>query len=179
MKIKSKTPLVVVLVVVVAYLAAWLFGWELAINSTKSMPRGVYVVRPLGDVQRGQMVALCISNQTAADVYKARGYLVPSAQCRVGLPRLLKPVVGLPGDVVTITAAGTSVNGKLLPNSRVFDSDSDGRPIQHLSIGWTKRLASDEYFVLANYIERSLDSRYYGTVRRADLKGSARPLATI
>ena len=179
MKIKSKSPLYVALVVTAFYLVSWYCGWQLAVNKTKSMPRGIYLVAPLATVERGQIVSLCISNADAARSYAARGYMPASDQCAVGLPRQLKPVAAVPGDLVTITAAGTIVNGQLLPNSRIFDTDSDGRAITHLPLGWSKRLGSDEYFVLANYIERSLDSRYYGTLRRDDLKGRAWPLITI
>jgi conjugative transfer signal peptidase TraF len=179
MKIKSKLPLYIVLFVTASYLASWYSGWHLAINSTKSMPRGIYLVAPLATVERGQVVSLCISNQHAASDYAAKGYLPVSNQCPFSLPRLLKPVAAVPGDLVTITAAGTAINGQLLPNSRVFDTDNDGRPIAHLPLGWSKRLGNGEYFVLANYIERSLDSRYYGTLRRDDLKGRAWPLVTI
>ena len=178
LQVKSKAPLVVAAVVVVAFLAAWLSGYSVAVNSSKSMPRGLYLVGPLNEVQRGQVVALCIPNASAAAIYKARDYLGPSSRCAVGLPPVLKPVVALPGDLVAITEAGTSVNGALLPNSRVFDTDSDGRPIEHLPVGWTKRLAAGEFFALANISERSLDSRYYGTVHRADLQGRALPIIT-
>lgn len=179
MKIKSKFPLYVVLVVTAIYLVSWASGWHLALNTTKSMPRGIYVVAPLAAVERGQVVSLCISNQEAASVYSARRYMPASGECPVSLPRLLKPVAAVPGDLVTISSAGTSVNGELLPNSRVFDTDSDGRQIGHLPLGWSKRLGSGEYFVLANHIERSLDSRYYGTLERDDLKGRAWPLLTF
>lgn len=178
-QLKSKAPLVVVAVVVVAFLVSWFSGYSVAVNSSKSMPRGLYLVGPLQEVERGQVVALCISNASAAAIYKARDYLGPSSRCAVGLPPVLKPLVAMPGDLVEISAAGTSVNGQLLPNSRVFDTDSDGRPIEHLPVGWSKRLAAGEYFALANVIERSLDSRYYGTVHRVDLQGRARPLFTI
>ncbi|MEM8515386.1 conjugative transfer signal peptidase TraF [Massilia sp. MP_M2] len=179
MKIKNKLPLYIALTVAAVYLASWVSGWHLAINSTKSMPRGIYLVTPLHSVERGQVVSLCISNQAAIGIYLARRYLSASGQCQASLPRLLKPVVAVPGDLVTITAAGTAVNGQLLPNSGVFDTDSEGRDIGHLPLGWSKRLDAGEYFVLANYLQRSLDSRYYGTLRRDDLKGRAWPLITF
>lgn len=171
LQVKSKVPLVVAAIGVGAFLAAWMSGYSLAVNSSMSMPRGLYLVGPLNEVQRGQVVALCIPNALAAAIYKARDYLGPSSRCPVGLPPVLKPVVAVPGDLVSITTAGTSVNGELLPNSQVFDTDNDDRPIEHLPIGWTKRLAGSEFFVLSSIRKRSLDSRYFGTVHRADLRG--------
>ena len=177
--VKSKAPLIAVAVVVVFFLASWFFGYSVAINTSKSMPRGLYLVDRLQDVERGQIVALCIPNASAAAIYKRRNYLGASSRCLVGLPPVIKPIVGLPGDFIQISTAGTFVNGQLLPNSRVFDTDSQGLEIEHLAVGWSKRLAPGEYFALANFTERSLDSRYYGTVHMGDLRGRARPIFTI
>jgi len=179
MNTKRILVLAVVALATLLFAGSWWSGYSVAVNSSKSMPRGLYLVGPLQEVERGQVVALCISNASAAAIYKARDYLGPSSRCPVGLPPVLKPLVAMPGDLVAISAAGTFVNGQLLPNSRVFDTDSDGRPIEHLPVGWSKRLAAGEFFMLANHIERSLDSRYYGTVKRADLQGRAVPLLTF
>lgn len=179
MNIKRLLVLAIVTLATLLFVGSWWSGYSVAVNSSKSMPRGLYLVGPLQEVKRGEVVSLCIPNASAAAIYKARDYLGPSSRCAVGLPPVLKPLVAMPGDLVEISAAGTSVNGQLLPNSRVFDTDSDGRPIEHLPLGWSKRLAVGEFFMLANHIERSLDSRYYGTVKRADLQARAVPLLTF
>lgn len=179
MKVPNKTPLALTAAAVIVFLGVWFLGYSLAINPSKSMPKGLYLVDHLNqfdEISRGEIVSLCISNASAAAIYKNRNYFGVSTRCPVGLPPVLKPIVGLPGDFVQITAQGTSVNGQLLPNSRLFDTDSQGRTIEHLPIGWSKRLAAGEYFALANLIERSLDSRYYGTVKAGDFRSRARPI---
>lgn len=178
-QVKSKAPLVVAAVVVVAFLASWFFGYSLAVNPSVSMPRGLYLLAPVDAPQRGDVVSACISNLEAAKVYRQRDYIGPSERCASGMPPVMKPVVAAPGDTVEVTAMGVWVNGQLLPKSRVFDTDSDGRPIDHLPLGWKKTLAGGEFFLLANVIERSLDSRYYGPILRTDIHGRARPLFTI
>ncbi len=178
MKIKSKRPLYVLAAGAAVFLAAWSAGISLAVNTSPSMPRGLYLEVPVSSPKRGEIVAVCIPDKPGSQVYRERDYLGPSTRCPVGMPPELKPLAAGPGDTVTVTAAGTRVNGVLLPNSRVFDTDSQGLPIAHLPIGWTKQLAAGEWFTLAHYIPRSLDSRYYGPVHRADIRGRVFPLLT-
>lgn len=176
---KRKFAVAAVLVVSAAFAGLWASGYAVAVNTTASMPRGVYLVGPLDQVKRAEVVGVCIPNQDQANVYRDRGYLPASSRCGAGLAPVIKPVAAIPGDEVRIDDKGTWVNGQLLANSRLFDTDSQGRPIQHLPLGWKKTMENGEYFMLANHIERSLDSRYYGTVRRADLQSRAYPLVTF
>lgn len=156
----------------------WLAGLGVAVNSSASMPRGIYVTQQIGTVFAGELVSLCVSDPDSAALYQQRGYLRHSSRCRSGLPPLLKPVAGVPGDLVQISELGTSINGKLATQSRVFDTDSQGKEMKHLPVGWSRKLGDDEYFVLANHVERSLDSRYYGPVHHADLISQAYPFLT-
>jgi type IV secretory pathway protease TraF len=156
LQVKSKWPLGLAALIVAAYLVAWVSGYSLAVNTSVSMPRGLYVLAPVDAPQRGDVVSACISNLEAAKVYRERDYIGPSERCAAGMPPVMKPIVAVPGD-----------------------TDSDGRPIEHLPLGWKKTLAAGEFFILANIIERSLDSRYYGPVLRADIHGRVRPIFTI
>ncbi len=172
---KHKTA-VIVLIVAAVFAALSLSGYSVAVNTTPSMPKGVYLVSALDQPTRGTVVGMCIPNQVEANVYRERGYIPPSSRCVTGVAPLLKPVAAGPNDEVRLDVSGTWVNGVLLPNSRVFDTDSQGRPIRHLPLGWSKKLGAGEYFMLANHIERSLDSRYYGTVHRNDMRSLAKPV---
>jgi conjugative transfer signal peptidase TraF len=179
MNTKKRFTLGVVTLVVLVFCVSWWSGYSLAMNTSMSMPRGLYLVGNLAEPQRGEIVSLCIPNLEAAEVYRERDYLPPSSRCPAGLAPVLKPIAASPGDTVRVDAAGTWVNGGLLRNSKVFNTDSQGKPIQHLPLGWKKRLDTGEYFMLANHIERSLDSRYYGTVQRSDMLCRAVPLLTF
>ncbi len=176
---RKKKSLGVVAAVVAVFLGGWLGGYSVAVNTTKSMPRGLYLVGPIDQARKGDIMALCIPNKWAAEVYLERQYLPASARCASGVAPVLKPIAAAGGDDVLLDERGTWVNGKLQENSRLFDTDSKGEPIQHLMLGWHKKLEPGEFFMLANHVERSLDSRYYGTVRREDLNGSAVPLITF
>lgn len=176
---KQKFALGVVGATVALFLGTWASGWSLAINSTPSMPKGLYLVTGLDTPQRGDVAAVCIPNKHAANVYRERGYLPVSTRCPTGIAPVMKPIVAVPGDQVLLDMSGVWINGRLLPKSRVFDTDSQGLPIDHLPVGWSKTLAAGEYFMLANHIERSLDSRYYGTVSLPHMVGQAFPVITL
>ncbi len=159
-------------------------GYSVAINTTPSLDRGVYLVKRLSaeearEIKPGTLVSVCVPAGEHVDVYKSREYVPVSPACPSGLSPLLKPVVAAGGDSVEITQVGTWVNDKWIQNSEVFDTDSQDKSIEHLPIGWTKKIEAGEYFLLATRLKRSLDSRYYGTVTWSDVIGQASPIFTF
>lgn len=161
------------------FATTWASGVGLALNTTPSMPRGLYLTKPMGYPKPGDIAAVCIPPGEESQLYLERDYLPASFRCPSGVAPVLKPIAAVPGDYVQIEAAGVRINGELQVRSRTYATDSDGRPMAHLADGWKKTLAEDEYFVLANHIERSLDSRYYGTVARAAFLAKAFPLTNF
>jgi conjugative transfer signal peptidase TraF len=154
-------------------------GWGLAFNSSASMPTGLYLLSPVSQIVRNQLVAGCIPKSDLTDEYAARGYLPKSTDCPSGLARILKPVAAIGGDQVRIGEDGVMVNGRLISGSQVRDVDSAGRPLQHLRVGWERQIPKGSCFLLSNYSPRSLDSRYFGIVENGDLVYRARALLTL
>jgi len=76
---------------------------------------------------------------------------------------LLKRIVGLPGETVTLARDRLRIDGRLLDL---------GRPVVGSSPG-TWALGPHEYFVLSENLAIGTDSRHTGPVRRADLLGRA------
>ena len=175
---KPRACAIAVLAISACLAIGWLSGYSLAINSSPSMPRGMYALKPLQPPAPGQVVSACIP-PVHAGVYATRGYMPPSPACPSGLAAVLKPVVATEGDTVAISADGVHVNGVLLNNSRVAPTDRQGLPMTHLALGWQRQLGPGEVFLLATHIERSLDSRYYGPLTLADLRGIAAPVITF
>ncbi|MCA8270699.1 conjugative transfer signal peptidase TraF [Burkholderia vietnamiensis] len=173
-----KTALALTIGTAALYCGAWASGYSIAINPSASMPRGVYLFGPATNPRVGDTVAACIPAGGESRLYRLRDYLPASDRCASGLAPVLKPIVAAAGDVVTITEDGTRINGALMPNSRVYDTDTQGLPIQHLPVDWSKRLGRGEYFLLANHLQRSLDSRYYGPISRVSILGIVHPIAT-
>ncbi|MDN4572037.1 conjugative transfer signal peptidase TraF [Pandoraea cepalis] len=161
------------------FTVAWASGVQLAVNTSPSMPRGLYLMRPAGELSRDALAAICLREGKASRTYLTRDYLPPGRTCESGVGMLLKPLAGVPGDVVEITPIGVAINGVVIPRSRSYDNDSQGLPIEHLPIGWRHTLGTDEYFALATHMERSLDSRYYGPVARSQIRAEVSPIISF
>jgi signal peptidase I len=80
--------------------------------------------------------------------------------------RFVKRLVGLPGETVVIDQGAIWINGQRLtpppPFEQLqFNSESEFSPFVHGHPDSPARLGPDEYFVLGDFQERSLDSRMW------------------
>lgn len=150
-----------------------LMGYRL--NTTASMPLGLW---KQGDtVHRGAYATACIDHQTpTAAMAFERNYL-PEGECPSGYAPLLKQIVAMPGDTVTLTDDAVIVNGKPIPNTRTNRHDSKGRPMQFIERG-TYTVAQGEYWLIANQHPNSYDSRYFGPVRASAILSTMLPVVT-
>lgn len=141
-------------------------GADLRINTSASLPVGLYIVS-----SNGTFVEFCPDDHglSAQRHYRARGV------CRDGAAPLLKPVIGRPADEVVVSPAGIAVNGKLLPQTAPLDHDSEGRPLTHWPSG--RYIAVPEtLWVASSYSSRSYDSRYFGPILEGTVRARLRPL---
>ena len=120
-------------------------------NLTPSLPRGLYVIRPVAPPRRGAVVSLP-PPRDAADLIVGRGYLPPGAS-------LLKLLVALPGDSVCIDRRSFSANHRVL--GTVANRDSAGRPLVAFEFCGE---VPEGYGVVATAAPLSFDSRYFGPV---------------
>lgn len=93
-----------------------------------------------------------------------RGEVVLVAPPRGPGERLVKLLVGLPGEQVAVAEDALSVNGRPLSLPEPLVGSLPGH--------W--RLGPDEYFVLSSAVEIGTDSRHFGPVPRRALLGCAR-----
>jgi conjugative transfer signal peptidase TraF len=89
---------------------------------------------------------------------------------------LLKRVVALEGDVVSVSSSGVSINGQFLPNSAPLFYDEAGRPLAMAQLDHF-RLGSDQAFLMG-VTPTSWDSRYFGAVSLGRCSGSFIPVLT-
>lgn len=153
--------------IVLALLAAAprALGHVFLINTTPSVPTGLYVRDYGARVERGAIVAF---RQPAA----AQAYLHDT----LGFPReapLLKLVVALPGDTACREDAGVRVGGALRPT---MTADPRGAALPQ----WRecRALAEGEIFALGGHGASSFDSRYFGPVRQDNVLGIYRRVVT-
>ena len=85
-------------------------------------------------------------------------------------PYLLKQIVAVAGDEVSVTPNGVYVNNTLYANSKAQQYNMfHGVRINLLPMSYGKfRLADDEYFMLGK-TANSYDSRYFGVIRQQQI----------
>lgn len=161
-----------VLIIVLA--AAWLIG--VRVNLTSSMPLGFYLISPK-TAQWGDQVGFCLPAENPySDLAIERSYLLPGS-CPSGSQPLLKSLAGLPGDRVEATAAGISLNGRELPETKRPAHDSQGRPLPS-SLLKSGHIPEDMALVISNEHAGGFDSRHFGLVPLASLR-RVKPILTF
>jgi len=164
----------VVLFVVCVLAATFQFfgGAGLRINTSPSLPMGLYVVsRDLA----ANLVEFCPA-EPFASLATIRGWR-SAGSCPDGAAPLLKPVVARAGDLVEMSARGMAVNGRLLPNTAPLARDSKGRPLRAWTFG-RYMVGPDTVWVASSYNAQSFDSRYFGPVPVSVIRDHLRPLLT-
>lgn len=83
----------------------------------------------------------------------------------------IKRIIGLPGETVEVAEGHVKVYNDAHPNGTVLD-ELMYLPEEFVSLGnRTITLKSDEYFVMGDNRPASLDSRYFGPVKRTAIVG--------
>jgi conjugative transfer signal peptidase TraF len=162
----AKLVALVVLALVTSFI---LFGHRLVVNRTHSLPVGLYYWTAV-PIKRGSIVLFKPDQSTPLQQLGInRGYEARK------LP-LLKRVVALAGDVVSVSSSGVSINGELLPNSAPLFDDEAGRPLAMAQLDHFK-LETDQAFLMG-VTPTSWDSRYFGPVPLSRCSGSFAPVLT-
>lgn len=157
---RLRWPAIAGLVIASAIGSAWATGWRF--NTTPSEPVGLYRLAPVTAqtvIHRGDLISFC----PPVPLYP---FMVHGGCPNGGAP-FLKTVVGVPGDVVDVSSAGVSVNGNLLPQSRVIVRPKAWPGLTLPSAFGVHRLAAGEYWTFgAGDPKVSFDSRNWGVVQR-------------
>ena len=139
-------------------IAALLVGGGLRINTTESMPRGLWWATHFdGTAHRGDIVAVCLPATSFIQRY------IPSGPCSNGLEPVLKIIQAIPGDIVVMDPSGAQVNGLSLANTAPLKEDEQGREL----FAWpfdTYIVAPGEVYLFSTHSPRSFDSRYLGPI---------------
>jgi conjugative transfer signal peptidase TraF len=150
-------------------------AFELRINTTASMPLGLYRTEPW-HLARGAWTVFCLPGEQAR-LGRDRTYL-RRGPCPDGSQELLKEVAAVPGDSVALTATGLLVNGRLIPGSRPRAADRGGRTLSHPPFGG-RVVPPGEVWVLGRDRCASWDSRYFGPVPLDHVRAMAIPVLTF
>ena len=161
-----------ILLVFVLYCVTYALG--IRINTTPSIPVGVYRLTD-DPMIKGSYVYFCPPLTPVFDMAKDRGY-ISGGYCPGGFGHMMKKILAVKSDGVTIGADGVHVNGMLLPSSTPILVDGAGRPLPKYEV--SKVLGNDEFLLMADNNVRSFDGRYFGAVNRTQIEGVIRPVFT-
>lgn len=150
-----------------ALMAVSIFDTEpfLLYNSSPSAPIGFYKVEVRTPLAVGDLVAARVP-EGFRSLFAERGYLPKNVP-------VVKRIVAAEGDHLCVRSGAVYLNSDHLIEP--LETDSLGRPMPI----WTgcRVLDRDEFFLAMTDVSTSLDSRYFGPVRRSDIVGRVRPIA--
>jgi conjugative transfer signal peptidase TraF len=146
----------------------------LRINTSRSIPLGLYrqTHQPLA---RGEYVLFCPPPTPLFFKARQRGY-ISAGFCPGELGYMMKKIAALPGDKISISAQGVTVKGKWLTHSQPLPCDGLGRSLPQIT--FTDSLKPHEILLMTNQSDLSFDSRYFGPLNEAQIKGVIKPLVT-
>jgi len=141
------------------------------LNTTKSMPRGIYKIETNSNIKTGDIVEICLPDEKAK-IGIARGY-IGDGSCPNNTTPLAKKVIAVPNDHVFMDAKGITVNEKFYDYPQIT-VDGWGREIPHYNLN--EKISG--YFVVGVTDKMSWDSRYFGVIPRENIEGVLTPKYT-
>jgi conjugative transfer signal peptidase TraF len=164
-------PLLGVLFLSVGLLAATAAIGGVRINTSYSLPLGIYVRTH----DRGaRLIEFCPVEPFASESSE-RGYRTHGTACADGSVPLLKPIVAVAGDRVVLSDEGMRVNGCLLPKTAPLFRDAAGRSLHPWPFG-VYVVEDGAVWVASTYNRGSYDSRYMGPIKTSQIRARLRPL---
>ena len=143
-------------------------------NTDSAAPPGIYRLVSR-EVTRAELVAACLPPDIAQQGL-SRDYL-RTGPCPGDAEPVGKIAGALSGDIVDLERGGIAVNGRRMPHSAVASHDSKGHALSHAS--WGKhQVAANEIWLFGFNDRRSWDSRYFGPIPLANVRGHLEPIFT-
>ena len=125
----------------------------------------------MASIKRGALVEVCPPASPVVSVMVQRGYLSPGDCAGLAVTALLKPVSAVSGDTIRLEhGQPATVNGVALPNTVAMPAIPawpDG----------TYTVKHGQAWLFSSYSAGSFDSRYFGPVELATVRGIATPVA--
>ena len=143
-----------------------IFG--IIISYSGSIPIGFYrIVSNVDAIKRGDYISFCLPNKIA-QMGMSRGY-IKSGNCVNGSKELIKKVIALPGDKITVTDNMLRINNNTAYYAPTHILDKNKLPV-HQFIKKGTRIARGYWVYGNNNSFYSWDSRYYGGISKINIR---------
>lgn len=152
---------VVFIVLLSCLLLGTVFVWDIGYNTSQSMPRGFYYKVHSSTIHRGDTVAACLTWRWSR-IGLERHYL-QAGRCVGGAAPVLKRVIAIPGDVVSVTKKGMLVNSVYI-NAPLQEYDHQGLKIEY-GIQAGVQVSHGYWLYGSGSPKDSWDSRYWGSIQ--------------
>ncbi|CZH22749.1 conjugative transfer signal peptidase TraF [Legionella pneumophila serogroup 1] len=146
------------------------------INLTESIPIGLYRITSEAPIKNAYVI-FCPDNRESFRLARDRGYIDHALYCD-GYGYLMKKVVAVSGDILSVTNEGVFVNQMLIPHSKPKVQDGMKRTLPQWQV-MNYQLQKDEVMTMTSQSEWSFDGRYYGLVHTRQIKGMIIPIWVI
>lgn len=148
-------------------------------NISHSMPYGFYLkkenISAASSIYVGDVITFCPEKNKIFIEANKRGYLQKDSKHECWVLPLMKVVKAVEGDFVVITDKEVFVNGEPL-NVKFFKKDRQGRLLEPARI--KRYLIEGEFLLLTNAVD-GFDSRYFGVVKKENLRLKLVPFLTF
>lgn len=146
------------------------------INLTESIPVGLYRITGTEPLKNAYVI-FCPDDRQTFRLAKNRGYIDYGLNCN-GYGYLMKKVVAVSGDILSVTIEGFFVNQRLISYSKPKPMDGTNRALpQWRAMNYP--LQENEVMTMTSQSEWSFDGRYYGLVHTRQIKGVINPIWVI
>lgn len=132
---------------ILIFIWAYFYFFEVIINTTKSMPIGLYKISKDQAINVDDIVIFDSDTRVEFSQTTTKNFL--------------KKVAAKKGDIVLINDDGVFINGTKAKQSKPQQTSSSNMPLHHTSLN--RKLGTGEFIVLGQDT-KSFDSRYFGAI---------------
>lgn len=168
-----KTFLLSLFILIIAISVIYFDGYR--INTTKSIPIGIYK-EVINHPQTNDYVIFCPPDNPIFQEARRRNY-IDIGLCSGNYGYLMKKIVAIKDDHVTISENGVFINNKMIPFSTPLKTDAKGRKLPLININ--KVLDVADVLLMSDVSSTSFDARYYGIIDKKHIRSVIRPIFVI
>jgi len=143
-------------------------------NLSRSCPLGLYWDTRTR-AEKNDLVFFTPPHTPIFDLAKSRGYIDSNAFG--GCQAMIKKIVASEGDFISVTDQGVTVNDTLIPNTIPLVKDVTGRQLPDYRIS-QYQMQDDEVFLISDVNPISFDARYFGPIKKRQIRCAIQPVWT-